>query len=253
MSTVAVVPPGPDIEYPEGRKVVQGDLHWTRQSELVHALRTWLARRPAHEGAWAFGDMNVYYRRGDPATVVAPDVAVAFGVDLEKAVGKNTYLMWEAGAPPTFVLEIASPTTVAADVRDKPAKYADLGVEEYWRFDPTGGELLDPPLQAESRRGGRWEPMAVVPGGPRSGVLLWGRSDVLGLDLCWDPPKLRLYDPATETWLLDHEGEAARADREAARADAAIAAARAAEAELAALRRSLGHPPTPAMPGDASR
>ena len=233
MSAVVVGPPEAGVEYPEGPKVPEDDLHVTRRLELLAALRHWLAGRPDADRSWASSDINVYYEQGDPRVVVAPDIAVAFGVDVAALAGQSTYRVWDAGAPPAFVLEVASPATVQVDVLEKPARYAELGVQEYWRFDPTGGELLDPPLQGERRRSGRWAPIAVTAG---AGSVLRGRSEALGLDLCWEPPKLRLFDPAAGAWLLDPDDllEARRAAD--ARAEAAEARAEAAEAELAALR-----------------
>lgn len=121
-------------------------------------------------------------------------------------------------------------------------------MQEYWRLDPTGGDYFTPPLQGENRRTGRWETIAVVPDGAGGG--LRGHSAALGLDLCWQPPKLRLYDPAARRWLQDpddlheaHRAAEARASDAEARADDEAAARRAAEAELAALRRRPGHPP----------
>ena len=230
-----VGPPGVEVEYPEGPRVPEGDLQVRRRGELHFALRHWLAKQPSADSAWVSCDINIYYRQGDPTVVVAPDVAVAFGVDVAALEGRGTYRTWEAGAPPSFVLEIASPTTVDVDVGTKPAKYADLGVQEYWRLDPTDGELLDPPLQGERRRAGRWEPIEVVTG---IGGVLRGHSEALGLDLCWEPPKLRLFDPAARVWLLDPDDLLEDRDREAA-------ARRAAEAELAELRRSLANAPPP--------
>ena len=128
---------------------------------------------------------------------------------------------------------ILSPKTRSTDVGVKPAKYAELGVDEYWRFDPTGGELMDPPLQGERRRGGRWAPIRVV----HDGGGLRGRSLRLGLDLCWRSPKLRLWDIAAGAWLPDDLTE------QVARADEEAAARRAAEAELAELRARLDRSP----------
>lgn len=156
MSAVEVGPPEVDVEYPEGPQVPEGDLQTRRRAELLFALRHWLAELPGGAEAWACSDINVYYKQGDPRVVVAPDIAVAFGVDGAAMDGQGTYRVWEAGAPPSFALEIASPKTVDVDLHEKPAKYADLGVQEYWRLDPTGGELLSPPLQGDRRRAGRW-------------------------------------------------------------------------------------------------
>jgi len=169
-------------------------------------------------------------------TVVGDAVA---GAQLGAAPAAHSLWVWEAGGAPCFALEIASPTTVRTDLNVKPSKYAELGVQEYWRLDPTDGRLLRPALQGERRRSGNWVPIEVVaePDGLRA------RSEVLGLDLCWRPPKLRLWDVSAGVWLPDPDDLAAQAADEAsarraaeARAAAAQARAAAAEEELAELR-----------------
>ena len=236
MSSIVAGPPEVDIYYPEGPPMPEGNLQTKRRMELAWALRHWYDRR-AVEGAWVCCDINVYYRKGDPRAVVAPDVAVAFGVDAAAQETESTFRVWDAGAAPCFALEIASPTTVDVDLYEKPAKYAELGVAEYWRLDPTGGDLLDPPLQAERRVSGRWAAIEVA---ADAGGGLRGRSDVLGLDLCWQPPKLRLWDLTAGVWLPDPDDLADRTAEEATarlaaegRASAAEVRASAAEAELA--------------------
>lgn len=242
MSMLADRHPGAEVYYPEGPQVPEGDMQMRRRIELAVALRSWVAKY--HSDAWVCCDINIYYRQGDPRVVVAPDIAVAFGVNIPAVENKSTYKVWEAGAAPCFALEIASPNTYKVDLRAKPPKFADLGVTEYWRFDPTGGDFLGTPLAGEHRQDGLWEPIPVTRGASgHEGVELLGHSAVLGLDLCWAPPKLRLYHPATSTWLRDHEDEAARADAAEARVQAAEARAQAAEAELAALRRRLERHP----------
>ena len=257
MGPTVTRPPEVEIYYPEGPPMPEGDLQTKRRMELVRALRHWFDERGDDVGAWVCCDINVYYRERDPKAVVAPDVAVAFGVDTAAVNGESTYRVWDAGAAPCFALEIASPNTVKVDLQDKPAKYAELGVAEYWRLDPTGGDLLKPPLQGETRHSGRWTPIKVTPdaaGGLR------GRSNVLGLDLCWQPPKLRLWDITEQAWLPDFDDETTarkaaearasaaearataaetRASEEATARTAAEARAAAAEAELAELRARL--------------
>ncbi len=242
MSSVVAGPPEVDIYCPEGPPMPEGNLQTRRRMELAWALRHWYDRRGV-VGAWVCCDINVYYRKGDRTAVVAPDVAVAFGVDAAAQETEHTFRVWDAGAAPCFALEIASPTTVDVDLYEKPAKYAELGVAEYWRLDPTGGELLDPPLQAERRVSGRWKPIEVA---AEAGGGLRGRSDVLGLDLCWQPPKLRLWDITAGVWLPDPDDEAtarqaaeAELAEEATARQAAEGRASAAEAELAELRARL--------------
>lgn len=237
MGSIATDPPEVEVYYPEGPQVPEGNLQTRRRMELVIALRHWFDRRGgAAAGAWVCCDINVYYKQGDPKVVVAPDVAVAFGVDAAAQEAESTFKVWEAGAAPCFALEIASPSTVRADMHLKPAKYAELGVEEYWRLDPTGGGLLDPPLQGERRVSGRWRPIEVA---ADAGGGLRGRCDVLGLDLCWRPPKLRLWDISEGAWLPDPDDLAARASAAEAELADEVAARQAAEAELAELRARL--------------
>ena len=241
---VVIDPPEADIYYSEGEPVPEGERHWRLCTSVVQALRDWLRDKPDGPRTWVGDSVNIYYRRGDPAGVVAPDVAVAFDVDVAELRRQDVYKVWETGVVPAWVLEVASPRTRHADERDKPALYAALGVEEYWRADPTGGGLMDPPLRGARLTGDRWRPITVT--ADETGTLR-GHSALLGLDLCWQDPRLRLFEPATGAWLLDHDDlleahtgaqtEADRADRERARAARA-------EAELTALRRRLGqHPP----------
>ena len=240
MTSLMTGPPEVDVEYPEGPRVPEGDMQTRRRMELVLALRHWYAGRDGIEGAWVCCDINVYYKEGDPKVVVAPDVAVAFGVDVAAVENNTIYKVWEAGSAPCFALEIASRKTVRTDVYVKPAKFAELGVQEYWRLDPTGGELLDPPLQGERHHAGRWAPIEVMPEGPNG---LRGRSDALGLDLCWRPPKLRLWDLAAGAWLPDPDDLAAGRMAAEDRASQAEERAAAAEAELAELRARFGCAP----------
>ncbi len=251
MGSIVTEPPEIEVDYPEGTPMPEGNLHMRRRMELAWALRHWFERRGDDVGAWVCCDINIYYKKGDINTVVAPDVAVAFGVDAAAQEAENTFRVWDVGAAPCFVLEVASRATVKTDLEDKPDKYAELGVEEYWRLDPTGGDLLNPPLQGERRVSGRWAPIEVT---PEDGGGLRARSRVLGLDLCWQPPKLRLWDITEHAWLPDPDDEAAARQAAETRAVAAEAAARqaaetravAAEAEIAELRarldRTLGEP-----------
>jgi len=261
---VMVDPPRSEIDYPWGDPVPEGRQHRSQCNDVAQALQDWLGRRPDGDRALVCHDTLIYYTEGELGDTVAPDVAVAFGVDAAAEEPKPVYKVWETGVMPAWVLEVASPSTVRGDRGTKRALYAALGVVEYWRSDPTTNGLLDPPLQAERLTGAHRGPITIT---TDTDGALRGHSPTLGLDLIWRNGQLRLLDPATGTPLStyhDHAQartaaetraahEAARAAREAAakraaetRAAREAAAKRAAEtraeraeAELAALRRRL--------------
>ena len=163
----------------------------------------------------------------------APDCVVAFGVDPSSIVSRNGYVIQHAGKPPDFVLEVASRATGRRDYTVKREGYAGYGVQEYWRFDHTGGQFHDAPLAGDVLNGDEYTPVQI---NWEADGLIWGHSEVLGLDLCWDNGALRLRNPATGTFLptpieLQFELEAAQG-----RAEAAEARAAALEAELRQLR-----------------
>ena len=165
-----------------------------------------------------------------------PDLLVAFGVDRAQAVEQNGYSIQDQGKPPDFVLEIASVGTVENDYTDKRVDYANFGIPEYWRFDPTGNQRYDAPLAGDRLAEGAYQPIEIIELEPEH---LHGHSSVLNLALCWDHGQLRLYDPVAGRYLMTfaEEREARVVEREARiaaenRADAAEARMRELEEEL---------------------
>ena len=140
--------------------------------------------------------------------------------------GNNTYLLWEVGKPPDFILEIGSPSTGRVDLGRKRDLYAELGVGEYWRYDGSGGDFYGEPLVGEFLVDGEYRRLEMRHG---SDGRVWSHSDALNLDLWWDDGDLRFWDPVAGRWLLNHEEErAGRLDAEARLAEL--------EAELRRLR-----------------
>ncbi|MCY3805614.1 MAG: Uma2 family endonuclease [bacterium] len=224
----------PAVAYPATTpEMGESWLHHHVRVQAYSALRDHFAGRP---DCFVGSDSNVYYRPKPRTAYVAPDLFVCFGVDRGTLESDVSYRIWDAGAPPSFVLEVASMWTHRRDRRRKPAVYLEVGVDEYWRFDATGGEFYTPMLQGDRRMGDRWAPIEVSPG---EDGRLRGRSDALGLDLHAEPRRLRFRDPRTGRLLPDHDDIRERADAAEARADAEAAARRAAEAEAAALRARL--------------
>ena len=172
-----------------------------------------------------------------------PDCVVAFGVDPDAITERNGYVIDEVGQPPDFVLEVASASTGRQDYTVKPGIYAGFGVTEYWRFDRTGGRYHDAPLGGDRLVDGAYLPIGLTTGEDR---VIWGHSEVLGLDLCWDHGRLRFYDPVTQEYLPDLAE--AKSQRDAAvlalaeaeaRADTEARRANEAEVELQRLREQL--------------
>ncbi len=143
---------------------------------------------------------------------------------------QNGYVIDEVGKPPDLVLEVASPSTGRADYTTKRDGYARLGVVEYWRFDPSGGEYHDRPLAGDLLVDGAYEPIEThyEPDGS-----IWGRSAALGLDLYWQEGNLRFYDYGRGVFLPEYRE--LRGQRDAERARRRLAEARAeSEAEARA-------------------
>ena len=131
------------------------------------------------------------------------------------------------------------------DQGTKRERYAALGVQEYFQYDPTR-DYLEPPLQGFYLAGNTYQP---IPGTTSPEGTLVLRSDVLGLELRLEEGTLRLYDPTTGQRLLSYQ-EAEQARREAEER-ARVAEARVAELE-ARLRALQATPPaTPPSSADS--
>lgn len=94
-------------------------------------FQIWFAR---HDQVQVAASMSLYYQEGDNTKRVTLDLFVARGLESLPPSQK----LWEAGRPPSFVLEVASPSTEDRDRGGKQALYASIGVKEFWRFHPSG-------------------------------------------------------------------------------------------------------------------
>ena len=119
---------------------------------------------------------------------LSPDCMVAIGINPEDVELKNGYLIWEIGKPPDVVIEVASEHTARADMTRKRDRYASLGIAEYWRLDPSGGDRYGEPLIGEYLSDGeyrRYEPHTDAVG------VISAYSEIMGINLLWDGPPLR--------------------------------------------------------------
>ena len=245
-----------EIEYPssDGQPMADND---KQALAMVHTFTPLLTHYDPADNVYVGLNLLLYYERGNKKRRVAPDVFVARGVPKRS---RDTYKIWEEGKAPDFVLEVASPSSVDRDAEDKMDLYARLGVREYWLFDPKGG-LHEPRLQGYALVGRRYRELR---GRKRAGVKLAVGSRVLDLELRFEGERLRLWDPATRQYLLNHTeenkarqeaenraqtAEAAREEEKAARQQAEIRA-EAAEQRVAELEAALKAARKPREPPD---
>ena len=176
----------------------------------------------------------MHYEQDNIRKFLVPDIFVALGVQPRPDAERQTWRIWEEGGyGPDFILEVTSKSTRRHDEGRKHRIYEELGVREYWQYDPTA-DYLKPELKGHRLGpGGKFEPVALE----RRGELLLGPS-LLGFELHLRDGNLRLFDPR-RGYLRGHEEEAeARQEAERARREA-DAARRAAEARVAELERRL--------------
>ena len=199
-ATAIVYPDSDGMPFPDGE--YQAPLY----RRIVRDLEVHFSDVPR---AWVNGDTFIYYVEGNPRRSVSPDCYVVF--DLSEAAreslsleGNNTYLLWEVGKPPDFILEIGSPSMSSADLGRKRDLYAELGVREYWRFDGTGEDFYGEPLVGERLVAGEYHRFDMR---LESDGRVWSHSDALNLDLWWVDGELRFYDSLAGRWLLNHEEE----------------------------------------------
>jgi hypothetical protein len=145
---------------------------------------------------------------------VFPDCYVAFDVPAGAIFAQNGYLIWQVGKAPDFALEVASESTARRDITFKRELYERIGVREYWRFDPSGGDYYGEPLAADRMAADRMlkgahEPIELA---VNNAGMLSGYSEVLGLWLCVEEGmhpfadhirmnRLLFFDPEADEYL----------------------------------------------------
>jgi hypothetical protein len=121
------------IVYPsaDGEPVAETYDHLYAILTTLEVLKQYLAGRQATVLANQF----LYYAQGFPKVRTAPDVMVIFDVT---PGGRDNYKTWEEGQVPVVIFEMTSPGTKDQDKTFKKTLYEQLGVQEYWLFDPKG-------------------------------------------------------------------------------------------------------------------
>ncbi len=122
-----------DIFYPssDGEPLAETSVHADAIINTVVALRQYLAGKPAI----VLADQFLYYAQGYPRLRVAPDVMVIYNVP---PGARDNYKIWEEGQVPLVIFEMTSQGTREQDISFKKTLYEQLGVLQYWLFDPKG-------------------------------------------------------------------------------------------------------------------
>ena len=129
----AIAPATLEIIYPssDGEPLAETQQHVLAILMALALLRLYLQEQPAV----VFADQFLYYIEGNPRARVASDVMVVF--DIEKRLYAN-YKIWEGQQTPAIIFEVTSAGTKETDWNFKKTLYEQLGVTEYWLFDPYG-------------------------------------------------------------------------------------------------------------------
>lgn len=188
----------PKIIYPEtdGEPMAETDVHRKQLGTyLVDPLIEHFRDNPE---IYVSGNLILYYEEGSPRKHTAPDVFVVKGVG---DYDRRTYKLWEEEVAPCFIIEVTSTSTRRNDWREKRFLFEDLGVAEYFLFDPYG-EYMKPPLQGFRLVEGYYQQLE--PKQLATGELEFF-SDQLQLVLRTVGSSLRLYDPDTDEVLRSLE------------------------------------------------
>jgi Putative restriction endonuclease len=173
-----------EVVYPsgDGKPVAETYSHFIAIITTLLVLKQYLFGQQAT----VLGNQFLYYIQGNPRARVAPDVMVIFNV---KPGGRDNYKTWEEGEVPRVIFEMTSASTKNVDQEFKKMLYAQLGVEEYWLFDPRQ-EWLDERLKGYRLVGEDYQLMTET------------RSEVLGLRLEVQEQLISFYREDTGEKLL---------------------------------------------------
>ncbi len=141
------------IFYPssDGEPVAETYDHLYVILTTLEVLKQYLTGRQAT----VLADQFLYYAQGFPRLRIAPDVMVIFDVE---PGGRDNYKTWEEGQVPVVIFEMTSKGTQDQDKTFKKTLYEQLGVQEYWLFDPKS-EWIEQKLQGYRLRGEIYEPI----------------------------------------------------------------------------------------------
>ena len=165
-----------EVYYPDsdGEPMADNDAQRNLMFSLHHGFSN------LYVGQVVYVSANIFWYpvEGEPNTVVAPDVLVAFGRPTGE---RRSYQQWkEGGIAPQAVFEILSHRSKVRDLLDKRDFYDAHGVDEYYVFDPEDGYF-----RVWQRRGSALTAVVAADG---------HRSELLGVHLSVDGTELVVVD-----------------------------------------------------------
>ncbi|NJM66800.1 MAG: Uma2 family endonuclease, partial [Acaryochloris sp. RU_4_1] len=184
MTTSLSHPPSTTVFYPssDGKPVAETYLHLYALLVTLEVLRQYLRG----QRATVLGNQFLYYAEGFSRLRVAPDVMVIFDVE---PGGRDNYKIWQEKQVPVVIFEMTSKSTKQEDRVEKKTLYEQLGVQEYWLFDPKG-EWIKTQLQGYRLQGEHYQ------------LITDGRSEPLQLRLQVEGQLIGFYREDTGEKLL---------------------------------------------------
>ncbi|HYK84734.1 MAG TPA: Uma2 family endonuclease [Ktedonobacteraceae bacterium] len=99
--------------------------------DYLKAVLHWLFRGQA---CAIYDNLNFYQTRDPMEYPVAPDLAIIKGIEFRNM---RSWTIGRTGPAPQVVFEILSEDIWKKDLEEKPRKYARMGVQEYYAYDPN--------------------------------------------------------------------------------------------------------------------
>ena len=154
---------------------------------------------PYHPTILIGSQIPIYYGERAPGVSgppphVIPDCLVAFDVDTAAIWNRIGYDPIQNGKPPDFAMEVASRSTHRNDALRKREIYRQIGVLEYWRFDPTGGRHYGRAIIGEHLVNEEYEEFPLT---RYADGAIGATSPALGVEFRWRESRFRVHHVVT--------------------------------------------------------
>ena len=242
MSIAPLAPPREEVHYPErdGNPIADNTLQFRWIVTIQGGLDRLFRNDP---DVFVAGDLLWYPVEGQPSICAAPDALVVFG---RPKGDRGAYIQHrEGGIAPQVVFEVLSPGNRIPEMIRKHLFYQEHGVEEYYLYDPDGGELNGwqrqgaKLLEIPEMRGWVSPRLQVSFGLSRGDLVLTGPDGLPFLSYL----ELAEQAAAAENRAVEAQNRAAEAQNRAAEAQNRAAEAQGRAERLAARLRELGIDP----------